>query len=40
VLEGEILAGFKRERERIDTIINRPATQNQKVAAAPSDVAQ
>jgi murein DD-endopeptidase MepM/ murein hydrolase activator NlpD len=40
VLEGEILIGFKRERERVDSIITRPASQNQKVAAAPADVTQ
>jgi murein DD-endopeptidase MepM/ murein hydrolase activator NlpD len=40
VLEGEMLVGFKRERERVDNIINRPATQNQKVAAASPEVGQ
>ena len=40
VLEGEVLAGFKRERERVDSIISRPPPQNQKVAATAASLPQ
>ncbi len=33
VLEGDMLAGFKRERERIDSLLSRQNQPNQKVAA-------
>jgi len=37
VLEGDMLAGFKRERDRIDSLLSRQNQPNQKVAVLGED---